>query len=167
MLFTFRWVQDVTLHLKCLKEPSASHENHFCTLMCMHLPLFSGNWPQDVLLLMVSLSITADYVHDSVNARGILIHVVSVNCTRSVNAGANLVKIEITSLFKRRPGSCSFRKCSGFFSFKSPFGFSEYTDCNSEKCDKISLKQWKHPLKCGSAPVVCTVYQICAVLVLS
>ena len=35
--------------------------------MCMHLPLFSGNWPQDVLLLMVSLSITADYVHDGIN----------------------------------------------------------------------------------------------------
>lgn len=54
----------------------------------MHLPLFFGNWPRDVLLLMVSLSITADYVHDGINVRGIssgLIHVAIVPCTRSAS----------------------------------------------------------------------------------
>ena len=89
----FRWVQDVTWHLRCLKEPSASHESHFCILICMHLPLFSGNWPLDVLLLMVSLSIVADYVHDIINVRGIcsgLGQVVSTLDKEYVSAGADL-----------------------------------------------------------------------------
>lgn len=61
--------------------------------MYMHLPLFSGNWPQDVLLLMVSLSKTADYVHDGINVGDIssgLIHVVSVLDKECVSAGVDL-----------------------------------------------------------------------------
>ena len=52
----FRLVQDVTWHLKFLREPSTSHGNPSYTLMFMHLPLFCGSWRQDVLLLMVCSS---------------------------------------------------------------------------------------------------------------